>query len=93
MEMITWAEAHNIELEFIEPGRPMQNGFIERFNRTYREAVLDQYVFNTLSDVREHTERWLREYNEERPHESLGDLTPKEYLLLHHPEISTFGWY
>jgi putative transposase len=93
VEMITWAEAHNIELEFIQPGRPMQNGFIERFNRTYREAVLDQFVFNTLSEVRERTEQWMREYNEERPHESLGDLTPKEYLLLHHPEVSNYGWY
>ena len=60
-------------LEFIKPGRPMQNGFIERVNRSYREAVLDMFVFQSLSEVREQTERWLKEYNEERPHESLHD--------------------
>jgi putative transposase len=91
--MMNWAEEHGVVLEFIKPGRPMQNGSIERFNRTYREAVLDQYVFNTLTEVREHTERWLKEYNEDRPHESLGDLTPKECLLLHRPEVFSLGWY
>ncbi len=76
-----WAESHNVKLEFIEPGKPMQNGFIERFNRSYREAVLDMYVFQTLTEVREQTDRWLIDYNEERPHESLGNMTPREYLL------------
>jgi len=93
VEMVTWAEEHNVQLEFIKPGKPMQNGFIERFNRTYREAVLDMYVFNNLDEVRKHTERWLKEYNEERPHESLGDLTSREYLSRHHPEASSLGWY
>ena len=88
-----WAEEHDVELEFIQPGRPMQNGFIERFNRSYREGVLDMYVFQTLSEVRERTEVWMKKYNEERPHDSLDDLTPKEYLLLHHPEVSSLGWY
>jgi putative transposase len=58
----------------------MQNGFIERFNRSYREAVLDMFVFQSLDEVREQTEKWLQEYNEERPHEALGHLTPREYL-------------
>jgi transposase InsO family protein len=49
-----------VMLEFIKPGRPMQNGFIERFNRSYREAVLDMFVFQSLSEVREQTERGLR---------------------------------
>jgi putative transposase len=53
----------------------MQNGFIERFNRSYREAMLDMFVFQSLSEVREQTELWLKEYNEERPHKSLGHLT------------------
>jgi len=76
-----WAEQHNVLLEFIKPGRPMQNGFIERFNRSYREAVPDMFVFQSLSEVREQTALWLKEYNEERPHKSLGHLTPREYLL------------
>ncbi len=77
-----WAEQHGVRLEFIKPGRPMQNGFIERFNRTYRTEVLDMFVFKRLKEVQEITESWVREYNEERPHESLGNLTPKEYLAV-----------
>jgi len=58
----------------------MQNGFVERFNRTYRTEVLDLYIFKKLKEVQEITDNWVIEYNEERPHESLGNLTPKEYL-------------
>lgn len=90
--MADWAEENGVDLEFIKPGRPMQNGYIERFNRTYRQGVLDMYVFNTLAEVREITDRWIRDYNEERGHDSLGKLTPKEFRLLHAPETSSFGW-
>ena len=75
-------------LEFIKPGKPMQNGFIERFNRSYREAVLDMFVFQSLEEVRQQTQLCFKVYNEERPHGSLGDLTPREYLLTQMPEIS-----
>ena len=75
-----WAETHGIHLEFIQPGKPTQNSFVERFNRTYRDEILNMYVFKSLSQVRELTDDWIREYNEERPHESLGNLTPWEYL-------------
>ena len=78
-----WAEEHNITLEFIQPGAPTQNSYVERFNRTYRDEILNMYVFQTLNEVRERTENWIREYNEERPHDSLGDLTPWEYLAKH----------
>lgn len=78
-----WAERHSITLDFIEPGTPTQNSFVERFNRTYREEILNMYVFRNLSEVREITEKWMPEYNEERPHDSLGDLTPWEYLAKH----------
>jgi putative transposase len=70
----------------------MQNGFIERFNRSYRDAVLDMFVFQSLSEVREQTEWWLKECNEERPHESLSHLTPREYLLTQNAEISSNSW-
>lgn len=76
-----WAERNQVELEFIKPGRPMQNGFIERFNRTYREAVLDMYIFETLDQVRRQTDEWLTTYNCHRPHDSLGGLPPSEYLI------------
>ncbi len=78
-----WAEEHNIKLEFIKPGTPTQNSYVERFNRTYRDEILNMYAFKTLNEVRELTENWIREYNEERPHDSLNDLTPWEYLAIH----------
>ena len=80
VKLAEWSEKHGVQLEFIEPGKPTQNWFVERFNRTYREEVLNMYVFNSLDEVRELTEIWLKEYNEERPHESLGNLTHAEYL-------------
>jgi len=82
VKLATWAERHGVAMEFIQPGRPMQNGFIERFNRTYRTEVLDMFVFKYLQEVQEITEDWVKQYNEERPHESLGNLTPKEYLAV-----------
>jgi putative transposase len=82
-----WAEANGVELEFIQPGRPMQNGFIERFNRTYREGVLDMYIFESLEEVRRQTAKWLGTYNHHRPHDSLGGMPPREYLTKHEPEI------
>ncbi len=70
-----------MQLKFIRPGKPTQNAFIERFNRTYRTEVLYFYLFRTLNEAREITERWLTEYTSERPHESLNNLTPEEYRL------------
>lgn len=91
--MVDWADEHDVDLDFIQPGKPTQNSYIDRFNRTYREEVLDMYVFSRLSEVREITETWLKVYNEERPHEALGNLTPTEYLALNHAEISTLQWH
>ena len=80
-ELEKWARRHRIDRRFIQRGRPMQNGLIERFNRTYREEVLDCYVFDTLGEVRRMTAEWIRRYNTERPHESLGNLSPTQYLM------------
>ena len=74
-----WAEKHGIFIDYIKPGCPYQNAYIERFNRTYRHEVLDLYIFNNLDDVRSITEKWIETYNAERPHDSLEDLTPLEY--------------
>jgi putative transposase len=59
----------------------MQNGLIERFNRTYREEVLDCYVFETLGEVRRMTAEWITRYNQQRPHEALGNVSPHQYLM------------
>ena len=88
-----WAEKRGVDLEFIQPGKPTQNSYIERFNRTFRHEVLDFYIFSTLREVREIVEDWLKQYNEQRPHESLGDLTPSEYLAINSPGVSTFDWH
>ena len=88
-----WADDNNVVLDFIQPGKPTQNSYVERFNRTYRTEILDMYAFHRLSEVRELTDKWLIEYNEERPHESLDNLTPQEYLMANSAENSNSGWH
>lgn len=76
-----WARAKNIELLHIQPGKPAQNAYIERFNRTYREEVLNAYLFDDLQEVRYITETWLETYNTIRPHEALQGLPPCQFAL------------
>jgi len=76
---VTWCTDRGIELRYIQPGKPEQNAFIERFNRSYRHEVLNAYVFESLDQVREITADWLISYNEERPHEALAGLPPATY--------------
>jgi len=79
-DFVAWCEVAGITIQYIQPGEPNQNAYIERFNRTYREEVLSLYLFDSLSEVREATHWWMIDYNEIRPHESLGDLTPAEFM-------------
>lgn len=74
-----WAKENGVLIQYIQPGKPNQNAFIERFNRTYRNEVLDLYLFQNLEEAREITSRWLVEYNEQRPHDALGGLPPAVY--------------
>ena len=78
--LTTWCEERRIALHYIQPGKPAQNAFIERFNRSYRTEVLDAYVFLSLDEVRDITSEWLHVYNRERPHDSLGRVPPLMFL-------------
>ena len=82
-----WAEQRGVQLQFIQPGKPTQNAYIERFNRTFRTEVLSCYVFNSLNEVRDMTADWLQRYNETRPHEALSNLTPRQCLMQNAPSV------
>jgi putative transposase len=85
---VDWCKAHGILIDYIEPGKPNQNAYIERFNRTYRDEVLDTWLFRDLDEVRELSWAWMLEYNEERDHDGLGGMTPAEALK--RAKVSTF---
>jgi len=97
LDLADWAEKHGVTgvtLEFIHLGKPTQNSYIERFSRTYREEVLDFYIFKNLNEVPEITEQWMNQYNKERPHQSLKNMTPNEYsLCIKNTENYTTPWY
>lgn len=75
-----WCEEHGVCLQFIQPGKPTQNALIERLNRTYREDVLDRYLFETLKQVQALSHEWMWTYNHERPHQSLQRKSPRKFL-------------
>ena len=77
--MFHWAEEHGVELNFIEPGKPTQNAFVESFNGKFRENCLDQHWFRDLAEARRVIEAWRVHYNTERPHSSLGGQPPIRY--------------
>ena len=77
---VEWCREQNIEIRYIQPGKPDQNAYIERFNRSYREGVLDAYVFSSIEEVQQISEEWLEDYNETRPHDSLGHEPPLAFL-------------
>ena len=75
-----WCDDQQIRLQFIQPGKPMQNGFVERNNGSLRKELLDAYLFYSLREVREMAEEWQQDYNYQRPHESLGNVPPVEFI-------------
>lgn len=77
-----WAENRGIQLLYIQPGKPQQNAYVERYNRTVRYDWLGQYLFDTLEEVREFATRWLWHYNHERPNMALGGITPNQRLAM-----------
>jgi putative transposase len=78
-EMETWAYQNGVKLDFIRPGKPVQNGFIESFNGRLRDECLNVEMFFDLKDARDKIERWRQDYNIHRPHSSLADRTPQEF--------------
>ncbi len=74
-----WAKENEIEIKYIQPGKPNQNGFVERFNRTYREDILDAYLFSDLEQLQLTTDYWIDQYNTKYPHQSLGGMSPVEF--------------
>jgi putative transposase len=77
---LEWCGGQGIQVRHIQPGKPDQNAFIERFNRSYRDDVLDAYIFESIEEVRQLTNDWLDDYNHERPHDSLGRVPPRTFL-------------
>jgi len=75
-----WCEERNIQLQFIQPGKPVQNAFIERNNGSLRRELLDAYHFFTLTEIRLMAEEWQQDYNCSRPHQALGFVPPLEYI-------------
>ena len=80
---IAWAQAHGIRHILIEPGRPMQNGYIESFNGRFRDECLNQHCFETLQQARTVITEWRRDYNEVRPHGSIGRIPPARFAAQH----------
>jgi putative transposase len=76
----TWAYEHKVLLDFIQPGKPSQNAFAESFNGKFRDECLNQNWFLNMREARELIENWRLDYNNNRPHSSLGQLTPSEYV-------------
>lgn len=76
-----WAHRHHVALDFIDPGKPVQNAFIERFNGTFRDECLNENWFVGLIDAQRTIEAWRIDYEDERPHSRLKDLTPREFAL------------
>lgn len=81
-----WCNKNNVEHVFIQPGKPTQNAFIERFNGSYRRDILNAFIFTNLDEIKLMTDEWKEYYNTERPHDALGNLSPKQFLLKHQPE-------
>ena len=81
MAVLKWCQETNIEWHYIQPGKPMQNGLVESFNGSFRDECLNETLFTSLKDARIEIINWKEDYNQNRPHSSLGNLTPNEFAL------------
>jgi putative transposase len=79
MAILRWSQDRQIDWHYIAPGKPMQNGFIESFNGSFRDECLNETLFSSLAEARDRISAWKEDYNTHRPHSSLGNLTPNEF--------------
>lgn len=89
--LVTWAVKNSVRLDYITPGKPTQNAFIESFNGRLREECLDQEIFLSLNDAKQKVERWRRFYNELRPHSALGGMPPSLFASKLKTEVVLTG--
>jgi len=81
MAILKWCQETDIEWHYIAPGKPMQNGFVESFNGSFRDECLNETLFSSLAEARKQITAWKEDYNKHRPHSSLGNITPIEYAM------------
>jgi len=80
LSSLQWAQAIDIELMYIQPGKPTQNTYIERFNRTVRNEWLNMHIFDSIEHAQSLATQWMWVYNNERPHSSIGGIPPRKLL-------------
>ncbi len=81
-QLLRWVEDRGIAIQHIQPGKPQQNAYVERYNQTVRHEWLDQYMFETIEEVQDYATQWLWKYNNDRPNMGLGGITPAQKLRL-----------
>ena len=79
--VLKWCQETRVEWHYIAPGKPMQNGFVESFNGSFRDECLNETLFSSLTEARNYISNWRNDYNRERPHSSLGNITPSEFAV------------
>ena len=79
MAVLKWCQETGVDWHYIAPGKPMQNGIVESFNGSFRDECLNETLFSSLSEARSQITAWKEDYNRNRPHSSLGNLTPSEF--------------
>ena len=77
-----WAKERDIRIDFIQPGNPQQNAYVERYNRTVRYDWLAHHLFDSIDDMQDFATKWLWSYNNERPNMAIGGITPKQKLAI-----------
>jgi putative transposase len=90
-EMDSWAYRNGVQLDFIRPGKPVENAFIESFNGRLRDECLNANLFFSIEDARTKLEAWRVDYNTQRPHSSIGNLAPEEYARIHKKGLQKAG--